>query len=74
MGVFTILIWSGAGLTVVGIAMLGWCIVMAMRARRSGLDDDAVKARLQKVVALNLGALAVSAIGLMMVVLGVFLA
>lgn len=74
MSVFTILIWSGAGLTVVGIAMLGWCIVMAMRARRSGLDDDAVKARLQKVVALNLGALAVSAIGLMMVVLGVFLA
>lgn len=68
-----LLIWIGAGLTLAGVAGLVWCIVLAMRARKSGLPDDQVKAALQKVVALNLGALAVSAIGLMMVVLGVIL-
>ena len=68
------LIWTGAALTLIGLVGLVACIVIAMRARKEGLDDDQMKARLQKVVALNLGALAVSAIGLMTVVLGVFLA
>ena len=68
------LIWIGAGLTLIGLFGLIWCIVIAMRARKEGLDDAAMKARLQKVVALNLGALAVSAIGLMTVIMGVFLA
>ena len=68
-----VLIWIGAGLTVIGLVGLIWCIVIAARARCEGLDDDAMRARLQKVVALNLAALGVSAIGLMTVVLGVFL-
>ncbi len=68
-----VLIWIGAGLTVVGLVGLVWCIVIAARARREGLDDEAMRARLQKVVALNLAALGVSALGLMTVVLGVFL-
>ena len=67
------LIWIGAALTLVGLIGLIWCIVIAVRARREGLDEDAMRERLQRVVALNLGALAVSAIGLMTVVLGVFL-
>ncbi len=67
------LVIGGAGLTLVGVLMLVWCIIIAMRARRAGLDDEALKARLQGVVALNLGALAVSAIGLMAVVVGLFL-
>ncbi len=68
-----VLIWIGAGLTAIGLVGLICCIVIAARARREGLDDDAMRARLQKVVALNLAALGVSAIGLMTVVLGVFL-
>ena len=67
------LIWIGAALTLIGLVGLVWCIVIAVRARKEGLDDAAMRARLQKVVALNLGALAVSAIGLMTVILGVFL-
>ena len=66
--------WIGAALTLLGIAGLFACIAVVRRARREGLDDDAMRARLQKVIALNLGALAVSAIGLMMVVFGVVLA
>ena len=68
------LVWIGAALTLGGVAMLVVCIVMAVRARNSGLDDDALKERLQKVVVLNLGALAVSGLGLMVVIIGLFLA
>jgi hypothetical protein len=67
------LIWIGALLTLIGVAGLGWCIMVAVKARREGLDDEAMKARLQKVVAMNLAALAISSIGLMMVILGIFL-
>jgi hypothetical protein len=68
------LIWTGAALSLAGIAGLIWVVFFTIRARRAGLDDDALRARLQRAVAMNLGALAVSAIGLMLVVLGVILA
>ena len=68
------LIWIGAIFTLIGVGGLGWCIMVAVKARREGLDDEAMKARLQKVVAMNLAALAISSIGLMMVILGIFLA
>ena len=67
------LIWIGAAVTLLGLAGLVWCIVKVARAKRQGLDDPALKDALQKVVALNLGALLLSAIGLMMVVLGILL-
>ncbi len=67
------LIWGGAGLTMIGVLTLVWCIVLAMRARKSGLSEDQIKAQLQRVVALNLGALAISGLGLMAVVVGVIL-
>jgi hypothetical protein len=68
-----LLVWIGAGLTLLGLLGLVWCIVLAIRARRSGLSEDEMRARLQRVVALNLGALAVSALGLMAVIVGIFL-
>lgn len=67
------LIAAGAVISLIGVAGLIWCIVLAMRARRQGLDDDALRARLQQVVVLNMAALGVSAIGLMTVVLGIVL-
>jgi len=67
------LIWGGAALSMLGVIGLIWCILLAMQAKRSGLPDDQMKLRLQKVVALNLGALAISAIGLMAVVTGIIL-
>ncbi|MGI1660839.1 hypothetical protein ACRDNQ_01250 [Palleronia sp. KMU-117] len=68
-----LLVWIGAGLTLLGLLGLVWCILLAVRARRAGLSDEDLRARLQKVVALNLGALAVSALGLMAVIVGIFL-
>ncbi len=69
-----ILIWIGTALTLAGVAGLIYCIVLATKARRAGLPDDALRARLQRVVTLNLAALGVSAIGLMLVVTGILLA
>lgn len=67
------LVWIGAGVTVLGLAGLVYCVVTAARARKAGLEGDAMAQRLRGLVAVNLGALALSAIGLMMVVLGVLL-
>ena len=68
------LIWIGTFCTCLGLVGLGLCIREAARARREDAGDEALKARLQKVVAWNLGALAISALGLMRVILGVVLA
>jgi len=67
------LIWAGAALTLIGVGGLGYCVLLAMRARRSGQEDAAMRATLQRVVVLNMAALGVSALGLMLVVLGIFL-
>ena len=67
------LIWTGAGVTLLGLAGLVAGIVAVTRARRAGLDDATLRAKLQRVIAWNLGALLLSAIGLMMVVVGIVL-
>ncbi|MEM1375600.1 MAG: hypothetical protein AAGF78_14605 [Pseudomonadota bacterium] len=68
-----ILVPLGIVITLAGLALLGYCIVSVLRARRAGLSDADMKARLQKLVAVNLGALAVAGIGLMCVVTGLLL-
>lgn len=68
------LIWIGAAVTLAGVALLLWCILAIARARKAGLPDAELRAKLQRVVVLNFGALLMSAIGLMMVVLGIALA
>jgi hypothetical protein len=67
------IVWIGAALTLAGLGMLVWCIVSVAKAKRAGLPEEALKAHLQKIVALNLGALAVSGIGLAAVIVGILL-
>ena len=69
----TLLIWAGAIVSLGGVGGLIWCIVLALKARRAGLTDDAMRARLQHIVTLNMIALGVSALGLMLVVVGILL-
>ncbi|MCH2078056.1 MAG: hypothetical protein MK180_14460 [Rhodobacteraceae bacterium] len=64
----------GTVITVAGLGLLGYCIFAVMRARKANLSDEEMKARLQTLVAINLGALALAGIGLMCVVVGIFLA
>jgi hypothetical protein len=70
----TVMIWAGAALAMIGVVGLIYCVMLAMRAKREGLTGAAMQARLQRVVAWNMGALAISGLGLMLVVVGVILA
>lgn len=64
---------AGTAVTLMGLAGLIWCIWTVARARKSGADDAALKAKMQSTVAVNLGALFLSAIGLALVVAGILL-
>lgn len=68
------LIIIGTLVALVGLAGLVVSAVRVLRARRAGLDDDALKESIRKAMVLNMGAFALSALGLMMVVFGVILA
>ena len=68
-----LLVWIGTFLSCLGLLGLGFCIIAALRARRSGLDEVAMRARLQRLVAWNMGALLLSTLGLILVVTGLFL-
>lgn len=67
------MVWIGTTMAAAGLAGLVWCIVVAARARSARLEGAAMEARLRRLVAVNLGALAVSALGLMLVLAGVIL-
>ncbi|MCB6177544.1 hypothetical protein LHP98_05295 [Rhodobacter sp. Har01] len=67
------MVWAGTLVSLFGMAGLVYCVLRALRARRAGLPDEAMRAELQQVVVINFGALALSAAGLMLVVLGIFL-
>ncbi|MEL6690171.1 MAG: hypothetical protein AAFP28_07620, partial [Pseudomonadota bacterium] len=60
----------GTAITLAGLGLLGYCIFAVMRARKANLSDEDMKQRLQKLVAINLGALALAGLGLMCVVVG----
>ncbi|RDD65627.1 hypothetical protein DU478_14420 [Thalassococcus profundi] len=68
-----ILIWLGAGLSALGLLGLIWCIIRVARARRAKLTDAELRAVVQKTVPLNMGALMLSVLGLMVVIVGIFL-
>ncbi|MBR9842030.1 MAG: hypothetical protein GYB25_02635 [Rhodobacteraceae bacterium] len=68
------LVWGGATVSFVGLCGLVLSIVRVARARKAGLSDEDLRAAVQKVMPLNLGSLFLSVIGLMLVILGIFLA
>lgn len=70
---FDFIIWGGAALSILGLAGLVWCILRVNKARKAGLSDDELRAAVQAVLPWNLGALFLSVIGLMMVILGISL-
>ena len=68
------LIWFGAALSVLGMIGIVASIVMVARAKKAKLDDAEMRARISKILPVNMGALFVSMIGLMMVIVGIVLA
>lgn len=67
------IIWLGAGISMLGVAGLIACVVIAAKAKRAAQSDEELRGRLKKVVAFNLAALLVSAMGLMFVIAGIIL-
>lgn len=70
---FDLIVWTGAAVSVAGLLGLVWCIIKVARARRQKLDDEALRAVVQSVLPYNLGALLLSVLGLMLVMVGIFL-
>jgi hypothetical protein len=68
-----VLIWLGAGISLLGLAGLVWCILRVWKARRSGLEDAALREQVRRVLPINTGALMLSVLGLMLVVVGIML-
>lgn len=67
------LVWAGVAMTLAGLVGIVWCILAVRRARGAGLDEAALRAVLQRVVAVNLGAFGLSALGLGAVAAGLIL-
>ncbi|MFB1025704.1 MAG: hypothetical protein QMC33_10355 [Octadecabacter sp.] len=68
-----LLIPIGAVISVIGIVGIAVSIMQVRRAKRMAANDDELRAKIQAVLPLNLGAFLVSVIGLMCVVIGVIL-
>jgi len=68
-----ILVWVGAGISVVGLIGLVWCIAKVASAKRTGLSDEALRDAVKRVVPINMGALMLSVLGLMMVIVAISL-
>ena len=68
-----ILIWIGSILSLLGLVELLWCIKTVLRAKKAAVSDEELRMSLQKVVPFNMAALFLSAIGLMLVILGIML-
>lgn len=70
---YDIMIWTGAGLSLLGLAGILWCILRVARAKRARLADEELRAEIAAAMPINMAALFVSVIGLMLVVIGVML-
>lgn len=68
-----IVVWSGAALSAIGIVGIVYSIIAVTRAKRANLTDEELRARIARILPVNLGALFVSMIGLMTVIIGVML-
>ena len=71
---YELMVAVGAVMSLAGLAGLILCIVRVRRARKAGLSDDELRAAVATVLPLNMGALGLSAIGLMLVAMGTILA
>ncbi|WP_171131336.1 MULTISPECIES: hypothetical protein [unclassified Ruegeria] len=68
---FDLIVWGGAALSLAGLIGLMYCILRVMKARKSGLTDEELRAAVQAVLPWNLASLFLSVIGLMLVILGI---
>lgn len=67
------LIWGGAIVSFIGLVGLIWCIIKARQAKNAANSDEELNTAIRKLIPWNIGALFLSTIGLMIVIVGIFL-
>ena len=67
------LIWIGSILSIFGLVGFFWCIRTILKTKKLSTSDEELRSSLQKAVPLNMASLFLSAIGLMLVILGIML-
>ena len=67
------LIWGGAVVSLSGLVGLVWCIVKARQAKNAANSEEELNTEIRKLIPWNMGALFLSTIGLMIVIVGIFL-
>lgn len=70
----SLLVWPGAALALLGMFGILACARSVMKARNAGLSDEEMVAHMQKMGAWNMAALALAAMGLALVTIGLLLA
>lgn len=68
------LIIIGVAISAIGLVGLVYSIVRVLKARKAAQSDTELKEAVARAMPLNMGSFALSALGLMMVVVGVILA
>ena len=68
-----LLIWMGSILSILGLVGLFWCIKTVLKAKKLATTDDELRSSLRRAVPLNMASLFLSALGLMLVILGIML-
>ena len=68
-----LLILIGSILSILGLFGLFWCIKTVVKAKKIATSDEELRSSLQKVVPRNMASLFLSAMGLMLVILGIML-
>ena len=68
-----LLIWIGAVVALVGVAGLFYSALGALKARRAGLAEEALRKRLHRLILINFAALGVAVLGLMVVVVALLI-
>ncbi|NDH20714.1 MAG: hypothetical protein EBY46_05270, partial [Rhodobacteraceae bacterium] len=66
------LIWGGAVVSFSGLVGLIWCIIKARQAKNAASSDEELNAAIRTLIPWNMGALFLSTIGLIIVILGIF--
>ncbi len=67
------LIWGGAVVSFSGLIGLVWCIIKARQAKNAANSEEELNTKIRKLIPWNMGALFLSTIGLMIVIVGIFL-
>ncbi len=68
-----LLVYAGTSCAIAGLAGILFCLWKALGIRRLPLPDSETRDRLNRLLPINFGSLAIASIGLMLIVVGILL-